>query len=105
MNSFNCIGRIGKEPETRYTESGTVICSFSLAISDGKDKEGKDKTLWLDVKAFNKTAELIAKHFKKGSQIGISGKLEQESWEKEGQKRSKIVVIANNISFIGKKED
>jgi single-strand DNA-binding protein len=102
MNSVNLLGRLVADPEMFKTNSGVLIAKVRLAV----DGRSKDDVLFIDVKFFNKTAELIEKYFKKGSQVGVSGSLSQENWEtKEGNKRSRLVVLANNISFVGSKDD
>lgn len=83
----------------------TTLAQFSIAVRDGFKK---DKTHFFDCKAFGKTAEIVRDYVKKGDEIGINGRLEQETWDDKqtNQKRSKIVIIANQVSLIGgKKQD
>ena len=106
MNNFNGIGKLAAKPEIKYFESGKCICEFSIYIGNGKDKNGEWRDSdFIPCKAWNATAELIAEHFDKNSQIGITGKLSQEKWEDpEGNKKSKIIVSINSIDFLDKKE-
>ena len=98
MNVCTFIGRLGKDPDMRYTQNGKAVASFSLAISrDGK----KDETDWIDFIAWEKTAELIANYCHKGDLIGVTGQLQQRSWEKDGQKRTAHEVKVNRIDFCG----
>ena len=76
------------------------LASFTIAVDDRGDY-----TNFIDCTAWGKTAETIANHFAKGKQIGVSGRLRQDRWEKDGQKRSKVGVVVENFTFCGKKED
>ena len=98
MNVCTFIGRLGGEPEMRYTTSGKAVVSFSLAVNrDGK----KDESDWINFVAWEKTAEVIAQYCHKGDLIGVTGNLQQRSWEKDGQKRSVHEVKVNRIDFCG----
>ena len=102
MNNVSIGGRLTREPELRYFESGKCIANVTLAIDRFKDKENpeNDVTDFIQVKAWEKTAELIGEHFKKGDYLLVSGELNQESWETEdGEKRSKLLVVARKIDF------
>ena len=104
MNVCTFIGRLGKDPEMRYTTNGKAVVAFSLAVNrDGK----KDESDWIDFVAWEKTAEVIAQYCHKGDLIGVTGNLQQRSWEKDGQKRSVHEVKVNRIDFCGggKKND
>ena len=98
MNSVNLIGRLAKDPELRETKNGKSVCSFPLAV-DNPYSEGAD---FFDVTAWGKTAENTAKYMVKGSQVGVNGRLEQQKWEQDGQKRSKVAVIAERVTFLQK---
>lgn len=101
MNNCSFIGRLGVEPEMRYTPAGKAVTSFSLAVNrDGK----KDETDWIYFVAWEKTAEVIAKYCRKGDQIGVTGNLHQRSWEKDGKKHSTYEVKVNRIDFLGSKK-
>ena len=101
MNSVNLIGRLTADPELKTTTSGKSVTSFSIAVN--KDRDNVD---YFDIVAWNKTAELITKHFRKGSQIGIEGRLNTRKWEdNNGNKRKAVEVVVNSITFCGKKED
>lgn len=100
MNSVNIIGRLVRDPEQVETQSGTTITKFSIAVDDGKDE-----TSFYDCKSFAKTAELVMQYKHKGDQVGVSGRLKQERWEKDGAKRSAVRIIAERVTFIGPKQD
>lgn len=102
MNTINLIGRFGKDHEVRATQSGKVVLSNTLAVNANYG-EG---TNWIDIKIWNKPAEATEKYTKKGSLVGVTGELRQESWENaEGQKRSKLVVNVNKIEFLDSKKE
>lgn len=110
MASFNKVilaGNLCKDPEIRYTQSSQAICNFSMAINNGKDKNGTERPAdFFDCEAWEKTAELISEYLKKGSSCLIEGRLKQDRWEDEhGNKRSRVKVVVQNIQFLGKKDD
>ena len=108
MNSVNLIGRIGKDIELKFLQSGSAVASFSIALDQSYVKDGQkvEKTSWIDITAFSKTAENVSRYFHRGSMIGISGELEQQTWKADdGSNRSKIVVKMNRFTFIDKKDN
>ena len=100
--SVSLIGNVTRELELKTTGSGKPVVNFSLAINDGKKD---DDATFVDVTAWEKTAEIASQYLTKGSQCFVEGRLRTESWEKEGQKRSKLVVICNRLVLLGKKGD
>lgn len=105
INKVILIGNLGKDPELRYTQSQTAVCSFSLATSERrKDASGQwsDHTEWHNVIAFGKTAENTANFLKKGRQCYVEGRIQTRKWQdKEGKDRYTTEIIANTIQFIG----
>jgi len=103
INSVVLAGNLTRDPEMRYSSSGTAVCSFGIA---NNEKYGdKETTHFVDVTAFGKTGEVIGEHFNKGKPILIEGKLDFQSWETDsGDKRSKLQVIAKCFHFVGAKE-
>lgn len=102
FNSVKLIGRLGRDPEQRYTASGLSVATVSIAVGGGDKKDGgKWPTHWIDLKAFKEVAEALAS-LNKGSQIKLKGELTQESWEKDGVKRSKLVVIVREFERLEK---
>ena len=96
MNTFTVTGNLGNNPESFFTPEGTHIISFPLAF-----RSGKDKTSWIKVTCFNKTADLAEKYLQKGDRVGVSGSLDQEKWtDSEGAQRSGYKLLANSIEFI-----
>jgi single-strand DNA-binding protein len=107
MNNVSLIGRLTQDPDLRYTQSGKAVSSFGIAINE-KYKSGdewKTDVCFVEVTAWDKTAEATAQYLKKGHLCGIVGKLKYEQWESDGNKRSKLVVTAKNVIFLEKKED
>lgn len=105
MNAVHLIGRIANDLELRYTNGGTACTSFALAIDKGKDKDGND--LGADfprVTVFGKQAENVCKYLAKGRQIGVAGRLETGSYEKDGQTHYTTDVIAQRVEFLGSKD-
>lgn len=99
MNTVCVIGRIGRNPELKYTAAGKPVCSFSVAIDEGRDQE----PTWIDVTAFDKTSEVVAQFLNQGDECAVSGRLRQERWEQGGEKRSKLSVVASRVDFLRKK--
>ncbi len=107
INRVFIAGRITQTPEIRYTPNGSAVCEFSMA-TNRKYKSGdetKEETCFHSVVAWGKTAEIIAHHFQKGSEIYIEGRQQQDTWvdKESGKNRSKIKVVAENFQFVGPK--
>lgn len=104
INRVEISGNLGRDPELRATASGTQVCSFSVCVNSRVKREGEwqDKPNWVDVIFFGTRAESICKYLSKGSHVTVAGRLNQNSWEtKDGQKRSKLEVIGEDIDFSG----
>lgn len=100
LNITHIQGRLTKDPELKQTKTGKKVCTFTVAV----DKRGKDAgTNFLDCVAWEGRGETISKYFKKGSPILITGRLDQQTWEQEGMKRSKIVILVDDFNFLGSK--
>ena len=102
MNSVTLIGNLGADPETTALPSGTKVSSFRVAVGDvyGTGDNKTEKTYWFSCKTFGKLAEIVEQHLSKGSRIGLHGKLIHEEWEKDGQKKSAVRIIADRIDFL-----
>jgi single-strand DNA-binding protein len=103
-------GRMTRDCEVRFNPKGTAIGKFGIAINrKWKDEVGgmKEEVTFVDCTAFGRTAENIAQHFKKGQEIFLEARLKTESWDDKttGQKRSKLVVVADSFQFVGGKSD
>ena len=109
-NTFNkliCIGRLGKDPEQRFSADGNAITTFSVATDNSyttKDGERKSNTEWIPIVTFGKSAELYNKYLKKSSMVYIEGRLQTRSWEsQDGIKHYKTEVIASRVIFLDPK--
>lgn len=106
MNVNQCTigGRLTRDPELRYIPSGTAVAEFGVAINrKWKDKE---EVTFVDVVAWAKTAEAIAKYLKKGDPIFLNGRLTFESWEgRNGEKRNRLKVTLTDFQFVGSRKD
>jgi len=107
MRGFNKVvlmGNLTRDPELRSTPNGSQVASFSLAINrtwknaSGEQQEAVD---YIDCNIWGKPAEIITQYMKKGSGLLVSGRLQQRSWEQEGQKRSKVEVVVEDFNFVG----
>ena len=104
MNQVVLIGRITKDIELKYTQTGKCVCSFTVAVNKGFGKDSEAD--FINCVAWEKTAENLANYTAKGSQVGISGRLQVRSYDsKEGKKVYVTEVVANFIEFIGTKSD
>jgi len=97
------MGNLTRDPELRTTSTGQSVCSFSVAVnrswtgSDGQQQEDVD---FFDVVAWAKLGELVSQYLSKGRRALVMGRLSQRSWEQEGQKRSKVEIVANDVTFL-----
>lgn len=101
MNNVTLIGRLTKDPEIRWTDGGLAIAQFSLAIDRPPNKNGEKQTDYPRVKAFGKTAEIIERYVAKGNQLGVTGRIQTGSYEKDGQRVYTTDVVADRIDLIG----
>lgn len=109
MSSFNqvvLLGHLARDPELRYTPQGKAVSNFSVAVNHRYTKEDGTKVeevAFVDVAAWNRQAEACAEYLKKGRAVLVSGRLTQDSWEdpRTGQKRSKLRVVAQQVTFVG----
>ena len=102
LNKVILIGRLGKDPELRYTPNGVAVCNFSLAVERSfKNQNGEREVDWIDIVVWRKQAENCANYLAKGSQVAVEGRLQVRSYETdEGQRRRVAEVVANNIQFL-----
>lgn len=98
------MGNLTRDPETRQTPNGQSVTNFSLAVNrtwKGQDGQTQEQVSFIDCVAWGKTGEVIAQYMQKGRPILVDGRLDQRSWEQDGQKRSKIEVVVENFNFVG----
>jgi single-strand DNA-binding protein len=110
VNKAILLGNVGKDPEIRSTNGGSLVASFSLATADRqKDGQGnwQDKTEWHNLVAFNRTAEIVRDYVKKGSQLLIEGKIQTRSWDdrETGQKKYRTEIFVFDLTLLGSRSD
>lgn len=109
VNKVILVGRLGKDPELKYTQGGTPVARFSLATDESwKDQNGEkqQRTEWHNIVAWRKLAEICGQYLSKGKLVYIEGKLQTRSWEdKEGNKRYTTEIVADNMVMLGAKGD
>lgn len=106
VNRVILLGRLGKDPEVRYTQGGSAVTSFSIATSESwKDKntgEKQERVEWHNITMFNRLAEIAGQYLKKGSQIYVEGKLQTRKWtDKNGIDRYSTEIIAHELQMLG----
>lgn len=105
--SFNqtiLMGNLTRDPELRQTPNGQSVCSFSLALNrsyKGADGNWQEATDYIDVVAWGPLGERVSQYLTKGRPCLINGRLQSRSWEQDGQKRSKVEVVAQDVTFLG----
>jgi single-strand DNA-binding protein len=108
MASYNrviLVGNLTRDPELRYIPSGAAVSEIALAVND-RVKRGDqwvDETTYVDVTLWSRTAEIANEYLTKGSSVLIEGRLKLDTWEKDGQKRSKLRVVADKMQMLGGK--
>ena len=111
MVSFNkviLLGNLTRDPEVRYTPSGTAVASFAIAVNRRykQGEETKDEVSYIDIVVFGKQAEACGQYLNKGDGILVDGRLQQRRWDDKetGQKRSKVEVAAQSVTFMPKRQ-
>ncbi|MCL4159625.1 UNVERIFIED_CONTAM: hypothetical protein GTU68_060746 [Idotea baltica] len=109
VNKVILLGRLGADPELRYSQNQTAICNLSVATSErrkGADGQWAESTEWHRIITFGKTAENCSNYLAKGRQVFIDGRIQTRKWQdKQGQDRYTTEIVANNVQFIGGKGD
>ena len=107
INSVVIVGRLTRDVELKYMNNGNAVASMSIAVNRSK-KEGDQwvsEAHFFDVSYFGKGAEAVKPYLTKGKQIAVQGSLRQNRWEKDGQKQSRISIVADNVQLLGGKSD
>lgn len=109
VNKVILVGRLGRDPETRFTGAGQAVCNFSIATDESfKDRNGErqKRTEWHKIVVWGKQAEVAQKYLKKGSQLYLEGRIQSREWtDKENQKRTSFEIVATNFRMLGSKSD
>jgi len=109
VNKVILVGNAGKDPEVKYTPSGTALAKFSIATNERfKDKSGEwqDRTEWHNVLAWERLAEIVGEYVRKGSKIYIEGRLQTSSWEdrQSGEKKYRTEIVARDLVLLGSRD-
>jgi single-strand DNA-binding protein len=109
VNKVILVGRLGRDPETRYTGGGQAVANFSLATDESyKDKNGErqKRTEWHRITAWGKLAEICQQYLKKGTMVYIEGRIQSREWQdKEGQKRTSFDIVANTMKMLSSRAE
>lgn len=106
MNHVTLIGRLTKDPEVRYTQSGTPVGSFTLAVDRRVQKDKPKEADFIPCVVWNKTAEIVGEYCKKGKQVAVNGRIQVRSYDaKDGTKRYVTEVVVSELELLGSKND
>jgi len=103
INIVTLVGRLTRDSELKYTNGGTAVCKFSLAVNRKKRSgdQWTDEVSYFDVVLWGKQGEALQQYLGKGKQVAVSGELRQNRWEQDGKSRSKVEIVANNLQLLG----
>jgi len=103
INHVVLVGRLTRNAELKYTNSGAAVSKFSIAINQRRKKDDQwvDESHFFDIVLWGKTAESLNQYLVKGKQVGIEGQLRQDRWEQDGQSRSRVEIFATNVMLLG----
>ena len=104
------VGNVGRDPEMRYTQSGTAVCDFSVAVNrrwtDNKTNEQREKTTWFRISAWNRLAETCNQYVKKGMRILVTGEVDASAWVgQDGEARATLELTARDIKFLSSRDE
>ena len=102
FNKVIMVGNLAADPELRYTAQGTPVANLRLAVNSNvkSGDEWKEEVLFINVTVWGKQGESCSQYLSKGRQVLVEGRLQERSWEQDGQKRSKMEIIANTVKFL-----
>jgi len=103
INHVVLIGRLTRDSELKYTAGGQAVCKFSIAVNRRK-KQGEqwvEEPNFFDIVLWGRQGESLNQYLVKGKQVGIDGELRQDRWEQDGQNRSRVEIVANNLQLLG----
>ena len=105
LNTVMVEGNLARDPELKYTPSGTAICTFSIGTNRSyrKDGEWKKEASFFDIVLWAKLAEHFAEKLIKGTRVRVIGSLKQERWETDGKTRSRVSIVADNVDYWSKR--
>ncbi|HEY9699732.1 MAG TPA: single-stranded DNA-binding protein [Trichocoleus sp.] len=105
LNVVTLVGRVGRDPEVKYFESGSVVCKLTLAVD--RRRKNNDEPDWFNLEMWGRTAEVAANYVRKGSQIGVSGSLKFDRWQDRGSgaERTSPVIRVERLELLGSRRD
>jgi single-strand DNA-binding protein len=104
FNKFIGMGRITRQPETRQLPNGSAVTDFGMAINrkyKSKDGQEGEEVCFVDISAWGRQGEVVAQYVNKGAPLFVEGRLKFDQWESDGQKRSKLTVVAERVQLMG----
>lgn len=103
LNVVALTGRLTRDSELKYTNSGLAICAFSVAVNRRRKQgdEWIDEANFFDITLFGRRGEAVQRYLTKGTQVAVQGELKQDRWEQDGNRRSKVQIIANDLQLLG----
>jgi single-strand DNA-binding protein len=103
LNHVTLIGRLTRDAELKYTSGGQAVCKFSIAVNRRRKNgdQWEDEPNFFDIVLWGRQGESLNSYLVKGKMVGVEGELRQDRWQQEGQNRSKVEIIANNLQLLG----
>ena len=103
INHVVLVGRLTRDAELKYTASGQAVCKFSVAVNRRRKNgdQWEDEANFFDVVLWGRQGESLNQYLQKGKSVGVDGELRQDRWQQDGQNRSKVEIVANNIQLLG----
>ena len=102
INKAILVGYLGRDPEIRYTHSGTAVANFTMATTERVGQDREERTEWHRIVAFGRLAEICGEYLSKGRQVYIEGRIQTREWEdRDGNKRTTTEIVANNMQMLG----
>ena len=103
INHVVLVGRLTRDAELKYTASGQAVCKFSIAVNRRRKNgdQWEDEANFFDVVLWGRQGETLTQYLLKGKAVGVDGELRQDRWQQDGQNRSKVEIVANNIQLLG----
>ena len=106
INKEILVGHVGRDPECRYTQSGTAVANFTLATNEYQGKDKPARTEWHSIVVWDKLADVAKQYITKGKQVYIEGRLQTRDWtDEQGVKRYKTEIVAHTLQLLGRKDE
>ncbi|MFZ0735258.1 MAG: single-stranded DNA-binding protein [Candidatus Sulfotelmatobacter sp.] len=110
VNKVILVGNVGKDPEVRYSHSGTPVANFSLATNErfkGRNDEWQERTEWHNMVAWQRLAEIVGEYVSKGSKLYLEGKIQTSSWEdrQSGERKYRTEIVARDLLLLGRRDN